>query len=53
MVPCRGLGSTLTDEGLSLQIGDLRFFRSTEYQEMFNELDQAGGFYTERVSPRL
>ncbi|KAI5475174.1 alpha-1,2-mannosyltransferase (Ktr4), glycosyltransferase family 15 protein [Pseudohyphozyma bogoriensis] len=32
----------------NFEIGDLRFFRSAEYQDLFNELDQAGGFYKER-----
>ncbi|GAA5916871.1 hypothetical protein JCM6882_007440 [Rhodosporidiobolus microsporus] len=31
-----------------LYIGDLRFFRSKEYQDYFRFLDEAGGFYTER-----
>lgn len=34
---------------MSVQIGDLRFFRGAEYQALFRELDAAGGFYTERV----
>ncbi|KAL8279174.1 hypothetical protein RQP46_008430 [Phenoliferia psychrophenolica] len=32
----------------NFEIGDLRFFRSEAYQSLFEELDQAGGFYTER-----
>ncbi|GEM10096.1 alpha-1,2-mannosyltransferase (Ktr4), glycosyltransferase family 15 protein [Rhodotorula toruloides] len=32
----------------NFEIGDLRFFRSREYQDVFRALDQAGGFYTER-----
>ncbi|ORY67959.1 nucleotide-diphospho-sugar transferase [Leucosporidium creatinivorum] len=32
----------------NFEIGDLRFFRSAPYQELFNELVAAGGFYTER-----
>lgn len=32
-----------------MQIGDLRFFRSKEYQEYFRHLDRKGGFYSERV----
>uniref|UniRef100_A0A0K3CLW7 BY PROTMAP: gi/472582198/gb/EMS19894.1/ alpha-1,2-mannosyltransferase (Ktr4), glycosyltransferase family 15 protein [Rhodosporidium toruloides NP11] gi/647399699/emb/CDR44625.1/ RHTO0S09e07096g1_1... n=1 Tax=Rhodotorula toruloides TaxID=5286 RepID=A0A0K3CLW7_RHOTO len=34
----------------NFEIGDLRFFRSREYQDLFRALDQAGGFYTERAS---
>lgn len=33
----------------NFEIGDLRFFRGKEYQSLFNHLDKAGGFYTERV----
>ncbi|KAM0790584.1 hypothetical protein ACM66B_004450 [Microbotryomycetes sp. NB124-2] len=32
----------------NFEIADLRFFRSAEYQEFFDSLDKAGGFYTER-----
>ncbi|GAA6038031.1 hypothetical protein JCM8097_007508 [Rhodosporidiobolus ruineniae] len=32
----------------NFEIGDLRFFRSREYQDFFNYLDDAGGFYHER-----
>ncbi|SGZ30941.1 BQ5605_C046g12276 [Microbotryum silenes-dioicae] len=32
----------------NFEIGDLRFFRSEPYQTVFNELDQAGGFFSER-----
>lgn len=33
----------------NFEIGDLRFFRSLEYQSLFDFLDRKGGFYTERV----
>ena len=33
----------------NFEIGDLRFFRSKEYRALFDHLDRAGGFYTERV----
>lgn len=33
----------------NFEIGDLRFFRGREYQSLFQHLDKAGGFYTERV----
>ncbi|GAA5860317.1 hypothetical protein JCM1840_002860 [Sporobolomyces johnsonii] len=32
----------------NFEIGDLRFFRSPEYQAFFTALDEAGGFYSER-----
>jgi len=32
----------------NFEIGDLRFFRSKEYRALFDHLDRAGGFYTER-----
>ncbi|EJU03430.1 nucleotide-diphospho-sugar transferase [Dacryopinax primogenitus] len=32
----------------NFEIGDLRFFRGHEYQDLFNMLDKKGGFYTER-----
>ncbi|KAM0752728.1 nucleotide-diphospho-sugar transferase [Meredithblackwellia eburnea MCA 4105] len=32
----------------NFEIGDLRFFRSSEYQSFFDALDREGGFYTER-----
>ncbi|GAA5856071.1 hypothetical protein JCM8547_002966 [Rhodosporidiobolus lusitaniae] len=32
----------------NMEIGDLRFFRSREYQDFFQYLDEAGGFYHER-----
>ncbi|GAA6054626.1 hypothetical protein JCM3770_002910 [Rhodotorula araucariae] len=32
----------------NFEIGDLRFFRSSAYQDFFRALDNAGGFYTER-----
>lgn len=32
----------------NFEIGDLEFWRSKEYQEYFNFLDQAGGFFYER-----
>ncbi|SCV71314.1 BQ2448_2902 [Microbotryum intermedium] len=34
----------------NFEIGDLRFFRSEPYQTVFDELDQAGGFFSERAS---
>lgn len=37
----------------NFEIGDLRFFRGKEYQSLFQYLDKAGGFYTERVSYQL
>lgn len=40
----------VSDASTLHQIGDLRFFRSSKYQSFFDELDRAGGFYTERVS---
>ncbi|GAA5889423.1 hypothetical protein JCM8208_007871 [Rhodotorula glutinis] len=32
----------------NMEIGDLRFFRSEAYQDLFRALDESGGFYTER-----
>ncbi|GAA5977065.1 hypothetical protein JCM10908_004843 [Rhodotorula pacifica] len=32
----------------NFEIGDLRFFRSKEYQDYFRFLDRKGGFYSER-----
>ncbi|GAA5879552.1 hypothetical protein JCM3774_000284 [Rhodotorula dairenensis] len=32
----------------NFEIGDLRFFRSREYQDYFRHLDRKGGFYSER-----
>ena len=33
----------------NFEIANLDFFRSKEYQELFEYLDRAGGFYFERV----
>lgn len=34
----------------NFEIADLDFFRGKQYQELFNFLDEKGGFYDERVS---
>ncbi len=34
----------------NFEVADLDFFRSKEYRDFFEHLDQAGGFYNERVS---
>jgi mannosyltransferase len=35
----------------NFEIARLDFFRSKEYEEFFNMMDQSGGFWAERVTP--
>lgn len=43
------LSSALCHFWTNFEIGNLGFFRSSEYQGLFEALDTAGGFFTERV----